>query len=85
MIFISQGLGGDYMKAFVTVKFILDIIGIGILQCLAHFCCQNMCSSAEKSGLWCGLCAVPCRTLRDSNLYSLFLLIALCLERVHAL
>lgn len=83
MIFILQGLG-NYMKAFITVKLISNIIGITILQCCAHFCCQNICSLVEKTGLRCGyvlshveLSETPVSTHSSES--------CSCLERVHTL
>lgn len=47
MIFTFQSLRLDYMKAFVTVEFILNIVTT-IYQCLADFHCQNNCLSADN-------------------------------------
>ena len=49
MIFTLLSLGLDYIKAFVTVKFILNIV-ITIFQCLACFYRQNTCQ--QTSLVW---------------------------------
>lgn len=50
MIFTLLSLGLDYIKDFVTVKFILNIV-ITIFQCLACFYRQNTYLSADISGV----------------------------------